>query len=521
MNFNDLTPKDIAYIKKVHSDKKLSWNERMTKLMKYTGKTSERAVRYWIAKLGLAQKEEPVSEEYEKAKKKKFNSKKKRFIISSAQNNTEVNLGFLANMEAYAKHINADIHIVATRHKNPTSLNSSTEENEFWDKRILKYLDANRHDIHKYVSILSDVKVQPTAVTPMTGLQSMTGVNSCVVGHSRIQMQVLPALPGCKPKLMLTTGTCTKKNYTDSKAGKMAEFHHQFGFVVVEIKDSNTFFARQVVAEENGDFCDLFFQVKKGKVSKITKSAGIVFGDVHHGEHDEEAMDASFDMVKRLNPAKIVLHDVLSSKSISHHDQKNPFKLYEKEVNGTNSLKKELEDMSDWVADLQKKNPKREIVVVKSNHDEHTLRYLKEMDWRKDIKNAPEYLKYASIVLEGKAPKGIVPYVINQKAPKVKCLDRDELYTIKNFIINNHGDKAANGSRGSLAAFAKLNFKCIVAHYHTPGRIAGALAVGTLTKLKLDYNEGPSSWLQSNVIIHENGKAQHLNIIDGEYTTLK
>jgi hypothetical protein len=36
------------------------------------------------------------------------------------------------------------------------------------------YLDANRHDIHKYVSILSDIKIQPTAINPMTGMQSLS-----------------------------------------------------------------------------------------------------------------------------------------------------------------------------------------------------------------------------------------------------------------------------------------------------------------------------------------------------------
>jgi hypothetical protein len=511
---------ELEEVKAIYYDKSLSWDERMNKLKDSFGK-SERTIRRWLVNLGLKEKVVEESEQWKLAQSKEHNKKKKRFIISWAQNNTEVKKNFLEGMKAYSKILNADIHIIAGRYRNPTSLDTSTQDDEFWDERITKYLDANRHDIHKYVSILSDIKIQPTAIAPMTGLQSMTGINSCVVGHPRVQMQVLPALPGHKPKLMLSSGACTEPNYTDSKAGKMAEFHHQFGFVIIEIKDENTFFARQVVADNNGDFSDLFYNIKKAKVTKITKSAGIIFGDVHYGEHDEQAISASLDMVKKLNPSTIVLHDILSSKSISHHDLKNPFKLYEKEMNGTNSLKKELEDMSDWVTDLQKKNPKREIVVVKSNHDEHTLRYLKEMDWRKDIKNAAEYLKYAQIVLSGQAPKGIVPYVINQKAPKVKCLDRDELYMIKDYIVNNHGDKASNGSRGSLAAFAKLNFKCIVGHYHSPSRIAGALAVGTLTKLRLDYNEGPSSWLQSNVIIHENGKAQHLNIIDGEYTTLK
>jgi hypothetical protein len=65
-------------------------------------------------------------------------------------------------------------------------------------------LDANRHDIHKYVSILSDIKIQPTAVNPMTGMQALSGINSCVFAP-KVQMEMIPVLDGQKPKIMLTT----------------------------------------------------------------------------------------------------------------------------------------------------------------------------------------------------------------------------------------------------------------------------------------------------------------------------
>jgi hypothetical protein len=61
-------------------------------------------------------------------------------------------------------------------------------------------------------------------------------------GAPKVQMEMIPVLDGQKPKIMLTTGAITKKNYTDSKSGKVGDFHHTFGFVIVEIKDDNTFF---------------------------------------------------------------------------------------------------------------------------------------------------------------------------------------------------------------------------------------------------------------------------------------
>ena len=84
---------------------------------------------------------------------------------------------------------------------------------------------------------MSDVKIQPTATNPMSGLAGMSGVNSCVFGSPKVQLEMIPVLEGNKPKMMLTTGAVTLMNYTDSKSGKKGEFHHVFGFAIVEIKE--------------------------------------------------------------------------------------------------------------------------------------------------------------------------------------------------------------------------------------------------------------------------------------------
>jgi hypothetical protein len=73
----------------------------------------------------------------------------------------------------------------------------------------------------------------------MTGMQSLSGVNSCIL-VLRVQLNDT-SIRGNKPKMMLTTGAITKSNYTDSKSGKVGDFHHTFGFVIVEIKDDETF----------------------------------------------------------------------------------------------------------------------------------------------------------------------------------------------------------------------------------------------------------------------------------------
>jgi hypothetical protein len=61
-------------------------------------------------------------------------------------------------------------------------------------------------------------------------------------------------------------GAITKSNYTDSKSGKVGDFHHTLGSIV-EIKDDETFFVRQVTADDkSGDFSDLYNRVSDGNV---------------------------------------------------------------------------------------------------------------------------------------------------------------------------------------------------------------------------------------------------------------
>lgn len=522
MKFEDLTPENIYEISAIYWNRDLSWDERMESLRKYLGK-SERTIQSWISKLGITEKALQESPQLIKAREKKFDKKKKRFIITWAQNDTPIHEAFVSNIEAYANFLDADIHVIAGRYKNPTSVFADAEY-DTWSPRIEKYLDANRHEVHKHMWIMSDIKIQPTAVDPMTGLQGMSGINSCVFGSPKVHMETIPVLDGNMPKLMMTTGSCTVKNYTDSKSGKKGEFHHSLGFVIIEIKDKSTFFARQVTATDDGDFHDLYYKTSynpdsgESEVTKIDSVAAAVLGDLHYGQHDERVISKTLDMFKIIKPDNVVLHDVFDGLSINHHESKDPFIQFQREMDGTNSLRREINDMLDCLGSFVDYN----VTIVRSNHDDFLDRWLKGTDWRKasTLKNSIEYMEYSALLLKGEAPKGVIPYLINQKYPAFKTLGRSDSFVVNGWELGQHGDIGSNGSRGSLLQFRKLNTKIIVGHYHCPGRKDGALAVGTSTKLRVNYNLGPSGWLQSHVIIHHDGKAQHINFIKGEYTTL-
>jgi len=468
-------------------------------------------------------KEIEESDAFKIAQEKEFDSSKTKFIISWCQSETDINEPFLVNMEAYADVINADILIIAGRYRNPSSLSTSEnlkdkEKNikNTWHKRVLPYLDAKRHKIHKHLEILSDVKIQPTASTPLSGINGLTGLESCVIGHPRVHLKSLPILDGYPHKLLLTTGSVSIENYTDTKVGKKGEFHHTYGFVIVEL-DGDDFHIRQVTADNDGSFYDLQFCVDNSEVSLHSGAEAIVFGDIHLGETNQDAFNTSIEMAYNLNCYdNIIIHDVFNGHSISHHELNQPFQLLNRENDGSDSLIKELSELVDFFNEYDD----CEFTVVRSNHDEFLDRWLSSNDWRKNS-NKKAYLDLAYHLSETKNTKGVIPMYLEMNDIKnVYCLGIDESYRIAGIECGVHGHIGANGSRGSAMQFKDMNTKSITGHTHSPIRIDGHSSVGTLTHLRVGYNKGMSSWLNSNVVIYPNGKSQHVHIINNKYTTL-
>jgi len=455
--------------------------------------------------------------QYGDAKKRKLN-KAKYYIITSAQNNSKLNTELWDNILAYSKFLKAEIHVILNRYKNPTF--TSNSDDEWWDKNIIPYADAKRHFIHKNLELLSDIKIQPTAATPLTGMEAISASASCVFGHPKVQFKVIPALEGYNPKMMFTSGTVTKPNYTDSKAGKMGEFHHTYGFVIVEIKDAETFFIRQVTALKNGDFNDLVYSVKGRSVTKINKIAYFNVGDKHIGSHCPVVEKKQEELLNYFKPKHTIIHDIFNGTSVNHYNEKDPIKKYTLQLTGDNLIKKEIDNMYDWVSKWLKYN----LVIISSNHNDWIDRYIKSMDWKKDVPNAVEYMRLTQILLSGKAKKGLISYLLDDKFGKdIRTIGRDDKFNVCGIELSQHGDVGANGSRGSLSSFRKLSTKIDVMHSHTPSRLDGVMYGGTSSILRQDYIIGASNHLPADIICHLDGKRQHIIYMGKkkEFTTFK
>ena len=74
-----------------------------------------------------------------------------------------------------------------------------------------------------------------------------------------------------------------------------------------------------------------------------------------------------------------------------------------------------------------------------------------------------------------------------------------------------HGDRGPNGARGSAKNLRRIGIKSVIGHSHSPQISEGCYQVGTSSRLKLEYNEGPSGWLNTHCVIHADGKRQFVD----------
>jgi hypothetical protein len=450
------------------------------------------------------------------------------FIITCAQNATPVEPRFWKSLLHAKKHYNAQLIVIPIRYKNPTSeFTAWNQDQERWDPILAPYLFEGRDLIHDKLMVLGDIKMQATAVSPISGWESISGAYSAIIGHPKLEMRMVPTPAHALPKMIVTTGACTKKNYTDTRAGKRGEFHHTFGAALVE-RDGDRFHIRQLNAMRDGTFIDLRKKFTPKGVVNSGPALALVMGDTHVDVVDPDVVSATFtdkdSIVKHMQPEKIVWNDLVDGATVNPHRRSDPFTAAARSRAQQTNVLEEMQRCADFV---DKHSPKYAAnIIVPSNHDDFLKRWMKTTDWRDDPENAEFYLETALEMIRGGklgvgGYEGPDPFCIWMKRlckhAKVQYADIDAGYTIKGINIGMHGHLGSNGARGGLRGYSKLGVKTIIGHAHTPGIIEGAYQVGTSTYLRLEYNDGPSSWLNTHALVYPNGKRTLINVIKGKW----
>ena len=450
-----------------------------------------------------------------------------RFIVTAAQNATPIHEEFWQALTAAAEHLKAELVVIPMRYKNPTSRWTASQDNEeWWAEEVEPYLFNARKKLCANLVLLGDVKAQPTASSPLTGFEGLTGGESAIIGHTKVQFKVVPVPAGKFPKILTTTGACTVANFTDSKAGKLGEFHHSLAACVVEVY-ANRFHLRQISAAKDGSFTDLDKVYTKDGVQDAPPALGLVMGDTHARFADPKVLEATFGaggIVEVLNPKTLVWNDLLDGYSGNPHHQGNPFISYAKFTKGYGDVRREVEET---IALLDKYTEGRKSVVVASNHDDFLSRWVLREDWKQNPANAKFYLETATAMLESTSmgPGGTEyqdPFrywvqKLSKNKGDIKCLSTEDSFTLAGVEVGMHGHQGPNGARGSIKNLSRLGTRVVIGHSHSPGIQEGAFQTGTSTPLRLEYTHGPSSWLNSHVVIYASGKRSLITIIDGEW----
>jgi len=451
----------------------------------------------------------------------------KNFIIVAAQNGTPVEADWWRVIRRIAEHRKAEILVLPVRYKNPTSQWSASQQGaEWWPEEVRDYLWSASHSLNKKVMVLGDFKIQPTASDPLTGAEALSLAASGIIGHTKLQMKSVATPASRMAKILTTTGACTVANYTDSRAGRISAFHHSLSCVIVELAGDTQFHLRHIhFDKKTKSATDLSVRYTLKGATCAPRPLAIVMGDTHVRAIDPAVERATFGpdgMIEVLNPEYVIFHDVLDSYLSSPHHLADPFIGVAIAKTGQ-TVEDEVQQAIKFIKD--RTTGDRISVVVGSNHNDMLGRWLKRADWKLDPLNARFYLRTAlrlaeeAVLLRKGAdyPDPFATLVADRKLPNVRVLDEDESFMLGGVELGMHGHRGPNGARGSARNLRRIGVKSVIGHSHSPAIDEGCYQTGTSTLLRLDYNKGPSSWLNAHCIVHADGKRQIVIIVDGRW----
>lgn len=526
MTFNDLTNEDKEYIKLIYFSEK-SHKEKLEILTHKYGVTG-RSIRNWWKNMELT----PVDiyrlpKQLQAVLDRVIPIETDIVFVTSCQNKTMINEGQLNNMVEYADFIrenfglNVEIVVIPTRYRNPTNPveTQNKKADEWWVHDVDQYLYYSKLEFGDCI-ISADSRVRPTDSAPLNGYEALAADNHLILGHSRLHLKVLPRFKGDRIKVMATTGYLSSKNYSRSKAGDKGHVHHTYGFTIIEKKKDGTCLPpRTVKCDYEGNFTDIIYHVSNEKVSLVDHSEALIWGDIHHAQLDEQFVDITYDLVEKLKPVRHIIHDLLDSESMNHHESKDMFIKKIKIKEGRNDIKKEVNAAIGFAQEIHD-NTGSEVNVIQSNHDDFLDKHINLESWKKDLHNSEAYLEYALIQqsVDLRNYGNIFGYLISQQtSDDIRYIKSNESLRIRGYQCGYHGDHGVNGSRGNINTFKRLNTKMIHGHSHSPAIVDGVTCVGVTCKLWQYYNSaGMSSWAYAHSVIHADGKNQLL-IFNDDY----
>lgn len=441
-----------------------------------------------------------------------------RYVLTSAQNNTDVDATFMAALHEYCKRHNAQLLIGRMTYNKAAFQQPDVNDTDgiYYADAVKPYLVNGTLDLGGKFYFLADANVIPTAKWPTSGFDAASPVGvGAIVPATRIELRTAAALKGDVSKPIMATGTVTKRNYILRKTGAIAASGHNIGALFVDT-ETNTFRHLEQMEGYDGFFDidghytgDGFRPLRKGDVAAYQP------GDIHAEKADDANVVAICDNIRRFQPENVLVHDLLDFSSRNHHNIKDPFFLHAQYTN-EQTVEGDLQIASDTLDAIAEANRNAKVRVIVSNHDQAADKWLATVDWRNDPINAEVYLKLALAKVQNvnnerfntleyayrTIGKGISTNVIFHVL--------DESVMIAGVQMGCHGHNGANGSKGSPKQFSALGVAINTGHTHSPSIYGACYTAGVRASLDMGYNVGASSWAVADTLTYANGQRQIL-----------
>jgi hypothetical protein len=461
--------------------------------------------------------------------------KTKRYVITSALNNCDIDKGFLAAIRTFnAKH-DGQLLVVPVHYKNVSLYQGDYDH--WWPSELDGSYVRSDVVLCDNLKLMGSMRIQATASSP---LRSMVGVSeqfSAVFGHPKVAMETIPTPMGMHPSIHITTGSISLPSYSETKAGRLGQFHHSLSALLIET-DGHLFWWRHLKwCAKRNSFIDLGYEYfADGRIEMAPPAEALILGDTHVGFHDPAVTDTILgQLTESIRPKNIVLHDLLDMFSGSHHHMNNKVLQVMKEQRNRNSVYDELIGVAEFLTHYLK--PEIQYHVVSSNHHDHLDKWLNNSSnlintknlWLWHYLNAEqlaEAIKFANTYDENDpnawestsafeiAMRKLLPDHISAL---LRFHSEREPLLFFDIDCSNHGHRGPNGSRGSKAAFSRVQYKTFIGHSHTPGINGPCYQLGMTCRTDLPYLGGYSSHMAVSGLIYGNGKRTLFPVIKGKH----
>lgn len=442
-----------------------------------------------------------------------------RYVLTCAQNNTDVNPVMLACLQQFCKENNAKLIIGKMTYNKSGFQNLTTDSEEaYYDQKLKPYLTDKHLSLANVFHFIGNANILPTVKNSLTGFDGITkaGIHT-IIPASKIALKVVAALKNAPTKILASTGTITKRNYIPKRAGTVAAIEHNIGAIFV---DTETGSIRHLELMENSEvFYDLKKMYSVNGVFEVEENVEIFQpGDIHAEKMTDINLKNTVELIEFFDPNNIVIHDGLDFSSRNHHNKNDPAFIHVQHVNNQ-TVAGDLKAFAKVIHALVNSISQRtDIHIIESNHDLALLTWLKYSDFKEDPVNAVTYLTcmlelYKHQEKEGNSNFNMLKFAYT-KIGKGKHSQRLTFHEIDESVIlagiecGCHGHNGVNGARGSPVSFRTLGVAMNTGHTHSPSIYGRVYTAGVTASLEMGYNLGASSWAIAHIVTYVNGQRQ-------------